>query len=180
MRTSVLREEGYDIAALGLSLAFNSTVERSFEIMPNLAHKDGGHNKFLESIVIWLDIDAPLTFWGQFDTYRVGVTKQSESTMHTLMKQYLTQADFDKPVQPQYLEYLNEQIKAGVSVEDMKDDLPGSFRQRRIVTTNYKTLRNIYYQRKFHKITRWRTFCADVLAQIDHPEFIVKAEVENV
>ena len=98
MKVKVLEEAGYEWALLGLSKSFKDraiphedwwTYER-FEKLnktaKGMAFNDGGHNKFLESIVVWLDIEAPRGWWQEFDTYRVGTTKQSESTIHTIAK----------------------------------------------------------------------------------------------
>lgn len=90
MKIDVLFEAGYEQALYGLSLSFKDrsisrktwwTADR-FSSMRKLASKlykmDGGHNKFLESIVVWLDVEASRAWWQEFDTYRIGTTKQSE------------------------------------------------------------------------------------------------------
>jgi len=82
MRIQVLEESGLSHALLGLSLNKNQPLDNMLTLSDKLASKDGGHNKFLESIAVWLDITAPRYWWSQLDTYRAGVTKQSESTMH--------------------------------------------------------------------------------------------------
>ncbi len=75
MKTKLLHEHGSQEALLGLSLSYDS--EPNIKVANQLAHKQGGHNKFLESIVVWLDITAPRYWWQEFDTYRIGITKQS-------------------------------------------------------------------------------------------------------
>ena len=186
MNLSVLREEGYDLAMFGLGLSYGLTSDTSFEVYlrnmdirtridkvaQGLAFKDGGHNKFLESIQLWMDLDAPRYMWSEFDTYRVGISKQSESTMHTIKSRLLNQSDFETPITKEYLEYLNSLIAKSAEVDVIKNELPEWFLQRRIVSMNYKTLRNIYHQRKQHKLAVWRRFCADLMMQIEHPEFI--------
>jgi hypothetical protein len=99
MKTKILSVHGVDEALFGLGLSHGATsgmTFKEFTANPELYQRmlaraaknaplDGGHNKFLESIEVWLEIDAPRFLWQEIDTYRVGVTKQSDSTMHTLM-----------------------------------------------------------------------------------------------
>jgi hypothetical protein len=180
MIASVIREAGFKEAMLGLSLSYGQTWEpddglgwlKGYELSLRLSGKDGGHNKFLESIVVWLDVNAPRYWWSEFDTYRVGVTKQSESTMHTIKRRPLTQRDFISRLNEDHLEYLNGLIEDGAPIERIKSALPEGFMQRRIICTNYKTLRTIYGQRKRHKLTEWRTFCRDLEEQLEYSSFI--------
>lgn len=170
-----LKESGYDEAALGFSLSYNSTVERAKQLFPSYAFKQGGENKFLESIYVWLDVTAPRFWWQEGDTYRVGCSKQSASTMHTLLKNKLNQEDFEYPVDEEYLKFLNNWIfSENRNIEQIKNSLPEGFLQRRIWCLNYKTLQNIYNQRKNHRLPQWHFFIDEVLNQLDHPEFIVK------
>lgn len=171
---------GVKEALFGLGLSYGKTSGMSFdefdpetmvEVANKLAHRQGGHNKFLESITLWLDITAPRYWWAEFDTYRVGVTKQSESTMHTIMKRELTQDDFAEPINEEFILFaLNVRIYRYNHTEDpvqreeifreIKGMLPEGFLQRRIVYLNAKTLQNMYHQRKNHKLKEWREFFA--------------------
>lgn len=171
MKIQVLREAGYEEALLGLSLSYNQAVENMPKVANKLFNKEDGHNKFLESIVVWLDIAAPRYWWQQFDTYRVGITKQSESTMHTMLKRLLTQGDFEETIFPETLDFLNYLIVNRYFTR-IKNELPEGFLQRRIVCTNYKTLRHIIRQRISHKLPQWATFISGLHAQLEHPEFI--------
>jgi hypothetical protein len=171
MKTQVLRECGYEEAMLGLSLSYGKKPEDMPKVACKLAHKGDGHNKFLESMVVWLDIRAPRYWWQQFDTYRVGTTKQSESTMHTLLRRQLLQSDFAVSVQEDYLEYLNGRIRCG-DFDGAKKALPESFMQRRVVCTNYMVLQRMFRQRRSHKLREWGEFLADVLSQAKYPDFI--------
>lgn len=171
MKVEILREAGYDEAILGLSLSYNTTIESAEEVAVRLYDKDGGHNKFLESIVVWLDITAPTFWWIQMDTYRVGMTKQSQSTMHTVMRRPLTQSDFWLPIPPHTLNGLNELIAAGNFVQ-LINNLPKGHCQRRIVCTNYKALRHIVSQRHDHQLVEWQFFVEAVLDRLDCPEFV--------
>lgn len=174
MKIKILDERGYEFAMLGLSLSHNQDPAKMPEVAQRLALKGGGHNKFLESIVLWLDITAPRYWWQEFDTYRVGMTKQSESTMHTITKRPLTQEDFEYPIPEEILVYLNNLI----TIKDwkrVKGLLPESFLQRRIVSTNYMTLQRIIRQRETHRLEEWHQFVDEVLAQAQHPEFLKEA-----
>lgn len=100
MDVNIIGEHGYKQALFGLGLSYGLTTGMKFEDFKNnkelveklngvavkLSTKDGGHNKFLESIRIWLDVNAPIYWWVEADTYRL-TSKQSESTMHTLVKE---------------------------------------------------------------------------------------------
>jgi hypothetical protein len=170
MNVKVLEEAGHAEALLGISLSFNSDIDRMWDRAERLAPLDGGHNKFLEAICVWLDIDAPRYWWSQFDTYRIGVTKQSESTMHTLTKRELEQGDFETPINPIVLGVVNGYIRDRNLVE-AKAHLPEAFLQRRIVCTNYKSLRGVVKQRANHKLPEWQVLIQELEKQLDYPEY---------
>lgn len=171
MKVSILKEAGYEEACLGISLSYNSTPERAMEVAMKLAPKDGGHNKFLESMVVWIDVTAPRYFWQQFDTYRIGVTKQSESTMHTIMKRNLEMGDFAEGTQVGAVAIVNHHRSKG-DFDAVKKNLPESFMQRRIVCTNYKALRNIIMQRQGHKLQEWKDFCVEIRTKVLYPQLL--------
>ena len=116
---------------------------------------------------VWLLIRGSLSFWKQFDTYRVGTTKQSESTMHTLKKRQLTKQDFTKET------FCIPTITQNFSIDEMRDSLPSGFLECRVVNTNYKTLQNIIFQRQNHRSQKWNTFIEMLLKQVQHPEFLI-------
>ena len=193
MRQKLLRCSGYEEALLGAMLSFGKTSFDKFEaskedmdrIANNLAGKDGGHNKFLEQIQYWLLVQAPLFWWKQFDTYRVGVSKSSESTMHKSWKKGLNQSDFEGPVFLETINRLNEIVKAydealkdGNGQSKMLGDcvitnMPDGYLQTRMVNVNAKCLRNIYAQRKCHKLSQWREFCV-FIESLPYGRLIVK------
>lgn len=175
MRLRVIEEHGYDAALLGLSLSHRQDPERMPAVARRLVFLGDGHNKFLESIVVWLDIVAPRYFWQEFDTYRVGVTRQSESTMHTITKRPLAPSDFAHPVPPAHLDHLNRLIDAG-RWEEVKWDLPESFLQRRIVSANYMALQRIVRQRATHRLPEWREFIDALVHSVGHPEYLKELE----
>lgn len=161
---------------IGLSYGLTSEMEDArvlsrtpmyeglMKVARRLAHRQGGHNKFLETIMFSLDVDAPRYWWQEFDTYRVGVTKQSESTMHAITKRPLTSDDFEGGMADIILHSLNsaraeaEALGDDTRMLNMKRYLPESFLQRRIVCLNAKALQNMYNQRKNHRLPEWRYF----------------------
>ena len=181
MKITVIEATGLSAAIMGLGLSYGLTSNMDMEdfiytndnkllkIADALAHKQRGHNKFLESINISLDITAPRYWWSEFDTYRVGVTKQSESTIHTLGKRYLTADDFEHDLPFDILTIFNNMICRYRCTENKKEKenlfltlknlLPEGFLQRRIVTLNAKTLQNIIAQRINHRLPEWKFFC---------------------
>jgi hypothetical protein len=185
MKVEVLGEAGYEAALFGMRLSYSEMEgvewhdvdQKSIGIAKRLAVKDGGENKFLESISVWIDIDAPLYWWQQMDTYRCGVSKQSESKMHTLTKRSLTAADFEGYIDTRMIQSVNAYIASG-HFEDALRHLPMSFLQRRIVATNYKALRTICTQRRGHKLREWGVFVEAMEAQLDWPWALKKGGAE--
>jgi hypothetical protein len=179
MRVTKLQEAGVEAALKGLSLSWHTPRatllpwDRAKAVADRLAFRDGGHNKFLESIVTWWDITAPIFWWAQADTYRLS-TKQSESTMHTLLKRELIPEDFEYPIPEEHLTALNELLEAADGVEHIKNWLPAGYLQRRVWVLNYKNLQNIVQQRHNHRLPQWDTFCSAIKDQINHPEWIFK------
>lgn len=184
MRFALLKYEGYQLAILGAMLSkgkvdfdalLNASVgitpkdlkERGDNLAPRLAGADGGHNKFLEQIQYWIAINAPLYFWKQLDTYRIGVSKSSESTMFKMWKSGIDKKDFENPDQiyPETIERLNKEISeynqnpSQDKFMTIISNLPDGFLQTRLLNLNAKALRNIYFQRKSHKLTEWRKMC---------------------
>lgn len=180
MNVHILNEYGLDEALLGLGLSFGKTSDLTtpltkdtklslYDRAAKLAGLGLGHDKFLRSIMVVLDINAPIYWWSEFDTYKVGTVAQSESKMHTLMKKPLTQACFEGHIGIPHLRLLEVLRKSG-DFEGLLNALPMSFLQRRIVTCNYAVLRNIYCQRKAHKLPQWREFCQYLYMNLRCPE----------
>lgn len=171
MKIKVLNEAGYSEALLGLSLSYNQPLANMPDVARKLLPRGGSHIKFLESVTVWLDITAARYWWQQFDTYRVGVTKQSESTMHTLTNHLLAQADFEGEIATGIIVYLDRLVQDG-NLLAVKRALPESFLQRRIVCTNYRVLRRILTQRAHHDLVEWSKFYLAIVAQVEYPEFL--------
>jgi hypothetical protein len=192
MIVNVLKESGREEALLGLSLSFYDHQEplddwwdinksvRAERRGGALAFKGGGHNKFLASIGVWLYIQAPRCWWSEFDTYKVGVTANSSSTMHTLDKRLTTPDDYE--VGTSFLsvrafnacieEYKNPESEHYKDISRLKCNLPEGWLQERQVSTNYMSLQNIIRQRANHRLTYWSTFIDAVLDQVEHPELL--------
>lgn len=175
-KAKVLLEAGYVQALYGLSKSYNTPADKMHEVARKLAHRvqgsghPGGENKFLEAIMLWIEVTAPRFFWQEGDTYRLS-TKQSESTMHTILRKPLTQENFVEDIDEGLLLRLNEHI-AAKDFRWVKLNLPEAFLQCRVWCLSYKTLQNQWYQRRKHKLPEWHAYLDQVLAQIQHPEFI--------
>ena len=147
--------------------------EVDMKLCKNLIKAGSPDRKFLRMIHVQADVTAPLYWWKEYDTYKVGTVANSCSTMHTIHKRDLTLDDFSyEHLIPVALDCLNETIKtintARQFVVDMKlkEDwwqmiqlLPSSFNQMRTIDLNYENLLSIYRQRKSHKLDEWREFC---------------------
>ena len=185
----VLNESGFNEAMLGLGLSYNvisledyknRNFDKVYDTALKLCGKGGGHDKFLESMNVTLYVEAPRYIWQEFDTYRVGITKQSESTMHTLKKANIDTKMFEELELEEnmfdfhlMISYMRKILKRG-NLHDIKVALPEGFIQTRVVATNYKAIRNIYYQRINHRMKWWKTNLTDMLTQLAYPEFIEK------
>jgi len=146
-------------------------------LMRKLALAGPSHSKFMRMIFVTMDINAPLYWWKEFDTYKVGTTANSCSTMHTIANKEFTMDDFSHEhldsagelVLDSIIHHLNayRQFYIDKVCDDPKDDwwqliqlLPSSYNQTRTVSLNYEVLRNMYGQRKNHKLDEWVDFCA--------------------
>ncbi len=147
--------------------------ENDLDLARRLAHAGSDHRKFLRQIFVSVDITAPLYWWKEFDTYKVGTVANSCSTMHKIHSKEFSREDFScDRLTPEALEaldalisFLEEERKKFVETKDkapwhnMIQLLPSSFNQMRTVTLNYENLISIYYARKSHKLPEWHTLC---------------------
>lgn len=176
MTINILKECGYDEAMLGLALNKNQSIDNMQNVALKLANLDNGHNKFLEQIQGWLLINAPRYWWQEFDTYRVGISKQSQSTIHTLIKTINNKEDlsllFENQVLLPEVENKLKEYALNNDLIALKQILPESFLQTRLININYKSLRNIIKQRTNHKLPHWNIFIDHLINNLEHPEFI--------
>ena len=192
MRIKVISESGYRIALMGIGLSYGLTSGKDIDdlvlggalfdrlegIAKKLAHKGNAENKFLRQISVTLDVNASLTWWKQADQYRIGCTTQSESSMHYILKNEITQANFEHAIFPETLKHL-EGLRQAKEFEQLVYELPCGWLQRRILSCNYAVLQNIYTQRRHHKLKEWHIFCDEILSQVLHPEFIKKEDADD-
>lgn len=158
---------------------WDKTFGKMYRTACKLAGKGNGHDKFLESINVQMYIEAPRYIWQEFDTYRIGITKQSQSTMNSIKKNGIDTNMFED----MELEANNEdmlmivealsRIHSRGNLHDIKVALPEGFIQSRVVSTNYKTIRNIYHQRINHRMKWWKENLDSLVEQLEHKEFIV-------
>ena len=144
------------------------------DLAKRLAHAGSDHRKFLRQIFVSVDITAPLYWWKEFDTYKVGTVANSTSTMHKIHAKAISRDDFSCDRLDEgglaaldaliaYLEAERQKFVADKADKqawhNMIQLLPSSFNQMRTVTLNYENLINIYYARRAHKLAEWHTLC---------------------
>lgn len=164
--------------------------EADLNLAKRLCRSGSDHRKFLRQIFVSLDITAPLYWWKEFDTYKVGTVANSTSTMHRIHSQPFSLEQFScdqmtgetlrhmKSV-VDYLEtlrllYLEKKDKK--YWYDMIQFLPSSYNQMRTCTLNYEILINIYQARKDHKLAEWHVFC-DWIRSLPYAEDLIIFEV---
>ncbi|MFA5187138.1 MAG: hypothetical protein WC551_11700 [Patescibacteria group bacterium] len=130
-------------------------------IANHLASHNNGENKFLRFVSLWILVRAPRYWWQEFDTYKVGAERLSQSTMHTITKRHLIQDDFCEFIPEHFMQNINHAIdqKDWLKVKRL---LPESFLQTRMVWLNAAALQNIYRQRRNHRLPEWSRFFEDV------------------
>ena len=148
--------------------------EVDLDFASRLCHAGSDHRKFIRQIFVSVDITAPLYWWKEFDTYKVGTVANSCSTMHKIHSKAFDRDDFSHDrldegglrmldATIEYLEAERQKFCADKtdrqSWHNMIQMLPSSFNQMRTVTLNYENLINIYYARKSHKLAEWHTVC---------------------
>ena len=147
--------------------------ENDFNLLKKLAKAGTSHSKYRRMITVCMDITAPLYWWSEYDTYKVGTVANSCSKMHKIHTRDLTLDDFSHEkllpclvdVLQETIDVLNESRVAFLEYKDKKywwqmiQLLPSSYNQKRTVMLNYEVLANMYRDRKNHKLTEWVAFC---------------------
>lgn len=142
-------------------------------LMQSLAHAGSSHRKFMRMIPVYCDVTAPLYWWKEMDTYRMGVEKNSCSTMHRIHAKAFELDDFSHDMlSPESLgalqatvDFLNTQRERYLENKDKRDWyqliqlLPSSYNQMRTMMFSYEALSKIWHERKDHKLNEWHTFC---------------------
>ena len=144
-----------------------------YTLMEKLVKAGSDHAKFMRMINVTFDVTAPLYYFKELETYKVGTVSNSCSTMHKIAAKKFTRDDFShEHLIPRTKEVLdvtiaNMNVCRGIFLEtkdkrwwwQMIQLLPSSYNQKRTVQLNYAVLRNMYHARKNHKLDEWRTFC---------------------
>ena len=165
--------------------------ENDRRLAGNLASSGSDHRKFIRQIFVSVDITAPLYWWKEFDTYKVGTVANSCSTMHKIQAKEFVREDFSMErmseesvkVMDSVIEFLESERKKYVETKDkahwhnMIQLLPSSFNQMRTVSMNYEVLINIYYARKTHKLAEWHELC-DVIAGLPYAKELILVKEE--
>ena len=159
------------------------------KLLRNLTNAGPDHGKFMRMITVSLDITAPLYWWKEFDTYKVGTVANSCSTMHKIHAKEFTLDDFslehlnkeDLYIFEAYMHRMEANRKFFLALVDSEERkelwyrmiqlLPTSYNQRRTVLLNYQVLKSMYHARKNHKLDEWHTFC-DWIRSLPYSELI--------
>lgn len=177
----------WDKSDSGFSLTENGSAswtvgENDYSLMKKLAKAGTDHRKFMRMMPVYVRITAPLYWWKEADTYKIGTVANSCSTMHKIQDKEFTLDDFscEHLVKTNLLDIIiddlnsnrtiyndydnqSDEFKAKFSKKDvwwqMIQLLPSSYNQTRNVMLNYEVLANIYKSRKNHKLDEWREFC---------------------
>lgn len=177
-----------------------SLGDADHNLMQRLAKAGTDHRKYMRMMPVYVRITAPLYWWKEFDTYKVGTVANSCSTMHKIQEKEFTLGDFsvehletiarfdddDEPHQPYMLiksiiDCLNAcrktylKTKSKIDWWQMIQLLPSSYNQTRDVMLNYEVLANIYKSRKDHKLDEWREFCKWI-EELPYSELIIDNE----
>ena len=167
--------------------------DNDLSLASRLAKAGSDHRKYLRQIIVSMDISAPLYWWKEFDTYKVGTVANSCSTMHKIQAKEFTRADFScekmsegaLTVLDSVISFMEGERLAFIETKDkahwhnMIQLLPTSYNQLRTVTLNYEVLINIYRARRYHKLDEWKTLCAEIEKLPYAKELILLREIDD-
>ena len=159
--------------------------ENDYKLLKNLTIAGAEHRKWNRMVTVTMDITAPLYWWKEYDTYKVGTVANSCSTMHKIQAKKFEMRDFS-------IEHLSSSSLMNMIIFDLnfyrdnfnktKDKeywwkmiqlLPTSYNQKRTVHLNYEVLGSMYHQRRHHKLDEWVEFC-DIIKTLPYSEFITR------
>lgn len=179
--------------------------ENDLNLAQRLIKGGSEHRKFLRQIMVSVDITAPLYWWKEFDTYKVGTTANSTSTMHKIQSQPITldcfeiddlsenlmwTCEYDLPwgiqstIKP-FIQSLEDLRKMYLKTKDKRywkeliRWLPASWLQTRTITMNYENIRNMYFQRKNHKLIEWSKSFIDWAESLPYAKELILYTGEN-
>lgn len=165
--------------------------ENDHSLMQRLSNAGTDHRKFMRMMPVYVRITAPLYWWKEFDTYKVGTVANSCSTMHKIQAKEFRLEDFScEHLSVVSLDYLRNNIEHLNFIRNVYNDdksnkgawwqmiqlLPSSYNQTRNVMMNYEVLTNIYKSRKDHKLDEWREFCKWI-ETLPYSELITEATI---
>lgn len=180
--------------------------DNDLDLMKRLRNAGTDHRKFMRMITVYVDVTAPLYWWKEFDTYKVGTVANSCSTMHKIHAKEFILDDFScehlidhyedpsmnlnysykypKAVMQDLINILNHYRRWYLETKDKKywwqliQLLPSSYNQRRTVMLNYEVLANIYKSRRNHKLDEWHVFC-EWIENLPYSELITDGGAES-
>ena len=159
--------------------------ENDYKLLKNLTIAGSEHRKWNRMVTVTMDITAPLYWWKEYDTYKVGTVANSCSTMHKIQAKKFEMSDFSVEhlrslrVMHEVIDELNfyrDKFNKDKKKEDwweMIQLLPTSYNQKRTVHLNYEVLGSMYHQRKHHKLDEWVELC-DTIKTLPYSEFITR------
>lgn len=147
--------------------------KNDLDLAKRLCRAGSDHRKFIRQILVSVDITAPMYWWKEFDTYKVGTVANSTSTMHKIHSKPFELDDFSHDHMSKsaiealmaYIKFMEVKRQHFVETKDKADWydliqlLPSSYNQKRTITMNYENLLNMYYARKNHKLAEWHEYC---------------------
>ena len=165
---------------------------KDLKLMKSLGTAGPSHGKYKRMITVYVDITAPLYWWKEFDTYKVGTVANSCSTMHKIQEKAFGLSDFSHEhlnetsldILSKVIELLNDYRLKFIEQKDktywwqMIQMLPSSYNQKRTVMLNYEVLSNIYNTRKGHKLDEWEKF-REWIRSLPYSELITQEEKEE-
>ena len=166
--------------------------ENDLSLAKKLARAGSDHRKYLRQVMVSMDITAPLYWWKEFDTYKVGTVANSTSTMHKIQAKEFSREDFScDRMTDECLKVLDSVIafleterarfnetKDKEAWHNMIQLLPSSYNQMRTVTLNYEVLINVYYARRHHKLAEWHVLC-DAIENLPYARDLILVKEEN-
>ena len=161
--------------------------ENDYDLLRRLTIAGPEHRKWNRMVTVTMDITAPLYWWKEYDTYKVGTVANSCSTMHKIQAKEFELDDFSHEHLEEYPKWLLSEVI--VELNENREDfnrtkdkdywwqmiqlLPTSYNQKRTVHLNYEVLGTIYHQRRHHKLDEWVEFC-DTIKTLPYSEFITR------
>lgn len=164
----------------------NSIGDNDLKLLLQLCKAGADHRKVLRQMLVSFDVTAPLYWYKEFDTYKIGTVSNSQSTMHKLCNRPLIKHDFsfedmhdDECIVNEVIDNLNARIKDYQLTKNKNlwrtiiQLLPCAYNQGRTITCNYEVILNMYQQRKHHKLKEWIDFCQYMKNNLPYFDLIV-------